>query len=235
MALPGGARVPCYRASRFAALQGHKLLDAKRTELLVTGKTDTAPGDRYAYGLGVSSDAGLNCFGHGGGAPGMNGDLKSSCSPVTRPGGSFDPIRLVRATAWPATPGNPVNFHVARDGTPAASHPRMMFGDPIQSPLAAPSLGDLFESAKGTAAGIADGASGALADGSATGPYMPLSPPTALDGGGTPGGSGGGLMQDLGSPPGGAGGGLMPALTGGGGGGGGGGGDAARQLFDDMY
>jgi len=62
---------------RFAnALQGHKLLDAQHTELLTTGKVEAGPGGKYAYGFIDRTDNGLRCFGHGGGAPGMNGDLE---------------------------------------------------------------------------------------------------------------------------------------------------------------
>jgi CubicO group peptidase (beta-lactamase class C family) len=61
---------------RFAnALEQHKLLDAKHTELLTTGKVD-AGGGRYAYGFGDNTINGLRCFGHSGGAPGMGGDLE---------------------------------------------------------------------------------------------------------------------------------------------------------------
>ena len=61
---------------RFAnALEQHKLLDAHYTELLTTGKIDT-PFGRYAYGFGDDTINGLRCFGHSGGAPGMNGDLE---------------------------------------------------------------------------------------------------------------------------------------------------------------
>jgi D-alanyl-D-alanine carboxypeptidase len=63
---------------RFAtALTQHKLLDAKHTDLLISGKVDTGRGgDKYAYGFFETSENGMKCFGHGGGAPGMNGDLK---------------------------------------------------------------------------------------------------------------------------------------------------------------
>ncbi|HUN62231.1 MAG TPA: serine hydrolase domain-containing protein [Candidatus Sulfotelmatobacter sp.] len=63
---------------RFAtALTEHKLLDAKHTDLLISGKVDTGRGgDKYAYGFFESTENGMQCFGHGGGAPGMNGDLK---------------------------------------------------------------------------------------------------------------------------------------------------------------
>ncbi|HZQ96209.1 MAG TPA: serine hydrolase domain-containing protein [Candidatus Sulfotelmatobacter sp.] len=57
------------------ALQQHKLLDAHFTELLTTGKTQTPMGN-YAYGFADSTMNGMRCYGHGGGAPGMNGDLE---------------------------------------------------------------------------------------------------------------------------------------------------------------
>ncbi|MHB1329899.1 MAG: serine hydrolase domain-containing protein [Gemmatimonadales bacterium] len=60
---------------RFAsAVTGHKLLDAKHTDLLLTGKVD-AFGGRYAYGFVDKTVNGQRAVGHGGGAPGMNGDL----------------------------------------------------------------------------------------------------------------------------------------------------------------
>lgn len=62
---------------RFAeALLNHKLLDAHYTEVLTTGKVDTPGGGKYAYGFGEEDFGGMHCFGHGGGAPGMNGDLE---------------------------------------------------------------------------------------------------------------------------------------------------------------
>jgi CubicO group peptidase (beta-lactamase class C family) len=61
---------------RFAsALQNHKLLNAQYTEMLTTGKVDAGRG-RYAYGFQESVVNGARCFGHGGGAPGMNGMLQ---------------------------------------------------------------------------------------------------------------------------------------------------------------
>ena len=61
---------------RFAeALEGHKLLDALYTEMLTSGKPGT-PDRSYAYGFEDRMVNGTRCFGHGGGAPGMNGDLK---------------------------------------------------------------------------------------------------------------------------------------------------------------
>jgi len=57
------------------ALQGHKLLNAQNTELLTTGKV-AAMGQKYAYGFMDQTYNDTRCFGHGGGAPGMNGELK---------------------------------------------------------------------------------------------------------------------------------------------------------------
>ena len=62
---------------RFAnALGNHKLLNAHYTELLTTGKMETPGGGKYAYGFGDRMQNGVRSFGHGGGAPGMNGDLE---------------------------------------------------------------------------------------------------------------------------------------------------------------
>jgi D-alanyl-D-alanine carboxypeptidase len=63
---------------RFAnAVESHKLLDTRNTELLTTGKVNTARGVKYAFGfMDDDTDATLRHFGHGGGAPGMNGDLE---------------------------------------------------------------------------------------------------------------------------------------------------------------
>jgi D-alanyl-D-alanine carboxypeptidase len=63
------------------ALLDHKLLDADHTAVLTTGKVDTPRGEKYAYGFSeqITPDGG-RCFGHGGGAPGMNGELKI-CAP----------------------------------------------------------------------------------------------------------------------------------------------------------
>lgn len=62
---------------RFAnALANHRLLNAHYTELLTTGKVDTPGGGKYAYGFSDRTVAGMRSFGHGGGAPGMNGDLQ---------------------------------------------------------------------------------------------------------------------------------------------------------------
>ncbi|HLE64260.1 MAG TPA: serine hydrolase domain-containing protein [Pyrinomonadaceae bacterium] len=56
------------------ALQQNKLLNARYTEMLTVGKIDTGNG-KYAYGFADRMENGTRCFGHGGGAPGMNGNL----------------------------------------------------------------------------------------------------------------------------------------------------------------
>ena len=57
------------------ALQQHKLLNAQYFEMLTTAKVDTPNGPR-TLGLGESTINGIRCFGHAGGFPGMNGDLR---------------------------------------------------------------------------------------------------------------------------------------------------------------
>jgi D-alanyl-D-alanine carboxypeptidase len=57
------------------ALTSHRLLNASYTDLLTTGKVETSNG-KYAFGFDDKTVNGTRCFGHGGGAPGMNGDLE---------------------------------------------------------------------------------------------------------------------------------------------------------------
>jgi CubicO group peptidase (beta-lactamase class C family) len=62
---------------RFAtALRTNRLLNAHYTDLLTTGKVDTGGNGKYAYGFQDTVVQGVRSFGHGGGAPGMNGDLR---------------------------------------------------------------------------------------------------------------------------------------------------------------
>jgi D-alanyl-D-alanine carboxypeptidase len=59
------------------AVTNRKVLDDKNTELLTTGKVNTARGVKYAFGfMDDDTDGTMRHFGHGGGAPGMNGDLE---------------------------------------------------------------------------------------------------------------------------------------------------------------
>ena len=63
---------------RFAsAVTNHKVLNARNAELLTTGKVSTPRRVKYAFGfMDDDADATFRHFGHGGGAPGMNGDLE---------------------------------------------------------------------------------------------------------------------------------------------------------------
>jgi len=61
---------------RFAvALSDHKLLSAKSTELLTSGKVEMGRGSKYGYGFGELQMNGYRIFGHNGGAPGIGSDL----------------------------------------------------------------------------------------------------------------------------------------------------------------
>ena len=64
--------------ARFAeALTSHELLSADSTQLLVTGKVALGPGISYAFGFfDLRDQDGNGSVGHGGGFPGMNGDLR---------------------------------------------------------------------------------------------------------------------------------------------------------------
>jgi D-alanyl-D-alanine carboxypeptidase len=76
----GGGYATVEDLARFAdALLSHELLGRDSTTLLLAGKTERVLQSdlRYAYGFFDARRAGGNGWvGHGGGAPGMNGDLK---------------------------------------------------------------------------------------------------------------------------------------------------------------
>ena len=62
--------------ARFAvAVREHRLLDPAHTALLLGGKVEIGQGVRYAYGFFDRVVGGRRFVGHGGGAPGMNGEL----------------------------------------------------------------------------------------------------------------------------------------------------------------
>ncbi len=62
---------------RFAnALLAHKLLNAKYTQMMVSAHVKTPGGGTYGFGFGQDKFNGVRCFGHNGGAPGMNGVLE---------------------------------------------------------------------------------------------------------------------------------------------------------------
>jgi CubicO group peptidase (beta-lactamase class C family) len=74
----GGGYSTVEDLARFAeALLSHTLLNPEAMEMLITGKEVLDFGSSYAYGFGDHRDAdGNGWVGHGGGAPGMNGDLR---------------------------------------------------------------------------------------------------------------------------------------------------------------
>jgi CubicO group peptidase (beta-lactamase class C family) len=58
------------------ALLAHKLLNATYTQMMTSAQTKTPGGGTYGFGFGQQTINGTHCFGHSGGAPGMNGDLE---------------------------------------------------------------------------------------------------------------------------------------------------------------
>jgi len=58
------------------ALRDHKLVDVELTNLITTGKGAVGPRQTYGYGFEESMEDGTRVVGHGGGAPGMNADLR---------------------------------------------------------------------------------------------------------------------------------------------------------------
>jgi D-alanyl-D-alanine carboxypeptidase len=72
----GGGSTTVGDLLRFAnALTRHVLLNEEYTALLTAGKVVNGP-TRYAYGFVEQTSGGEISFGHAGGAPGMNGDLR---------------------------------------------------------------------------------------------------------------------------------------------------------------
>lgn len=72
----GGGYTTVEDLLRFAqALTEHRLLNAQYTDLLTTAKGSPG-GESYAYGFEDDTLGGVRSFGHSGGAPGMNGDLR---------------------------------------------------------------------------------------------------------------------------------------------------------------
>ena len=58
-----------------AALRGHRLLGPELTELVMAGKVESHPGEKYAYGFSEEVVNGHRIVGHGGGFPGINSQL----------------------------------------------------------------------------------------------------------------------------------------------------------------
>ena len=109
----GGGYSTVRDLARFAeALRAHRLLDAKHTALLTTGKVDAGPGGRYAYGFIDRAVGGLRVVGHGGGAPGMNGELMIEPESGT--------VVVVLANMDPPAASRVANFIANRVAAPAA-------------------------------------------------------------------------------------------------------------------
>jgi D-alanyl-D-alanine carboxypeptidase len=89
---------------RFAqALMKHELLSPDSTDLLITGKEKLGFGGRYAYGFEDHRDAeGNGSVGHGGGAPGMSGDLRihPKSGYILTALANVDPPAAQRVTQW---------------------------------------------------------------------------------------------------------------------------------------
>ncbi len=83
------------------ALQRNVLLDAQHAALLTTVQPG-AKNPNYAYGFGSYDKNGMRCFGHNGGAPGMNGDLEVC------PGGGY--VVAVLANEDPPAAGRLSDF-----------------------------------------------------------------------------------------------------------------------------
>jgi len=100
----GGGYSTVTDLARFAdALMSHKLLRPDSTEQLITGKVEALGREMYAYGFEDRRDVdGHGSVGHGGGAPGMNGDLRiyPKCGYVVAALANIDPPAAQSATAW---------------------------------------------------------------------------------------------------------------------------------------
>jgi D-alanyl-D-alanine carboxypeptidase len=100
----GGGYSTVTDLARFAAaLMSHKLLRPDSTEQLITGKVEALGGEKYAYGFEDRRDmGGHGSVGHGGGAPGMSGDLRiyPKSGYVVAALANIDPPAAQRATAW---------------------------------------------------------------------------------------------------------------------------------------
>jgi D-alanyl-D-alanine carboxypeptidase len=100
----GGGYSTVTDLARFAdGLISHKLLRPDSTEQLITGKVEALGGEKYAYGFEDRRDVdGQGSVGHGGGAPGMNGDLRiyPRSGYVVAALANIDPPAAQSATAW---------------------------------------------------------------------------------------------------------------------------------------
>lgn len=114
---------------RFAnALTNHKLLTPESTRLLMTGKAAMGPHRRYAYGFMERDEQGIHVFGHGGGAPGMNGEL------AILP--SSDHVLVVLSNLDPPAASELADFVVERLPREEHASPRAVASAPAAEPPA---------------------------------------------------------------------------------------------------
>ncbi len=100
--------------ARFAAaVREHRLLDPAHTALLLSGKVAVAPGFQYAYGFQDRVVFGRRIVGHGGGAPGMNGEL------AFEPDGGY--VVVVLSNLDPPAAGQVAAFILERLPTPSSA------------------------------------------------------------------------------------------------------------------
>jgi D-alanyl-D-alanine carboxypeptidase len=93
--------------ARFAvAVRDHRLLDSTHTALLYTGKVPVGTAFQYAYGFMDRVVGGRRWVGHGGSAPGMNGEL------VFEPNGGY--VVVVLSNFDPPAAGQMLNFILGR-------------------------------------------------------------------------------------------------------------------------
>jgi CubicO group peptidase (beta-lactamase class C family) len=89
--------------ARFAAaVREHRLLDATHTALLTSGKVQVGTAFKYAYGFIDRVVGGRRFVGHGGGAPGMSGEL------VFEPNGGY--VIVILSNFDPPIAGVLLNF-----------------------------------------------------------------------------------------------------------------------------
>jgi CubicO group peptidase (beta-lactamase class C family) len=88
---------------RFAqALASHRILSAQWIEEATREKGKSGKGYGYGYGFVTGSKGGVQFFGHGGGAPGMNGELRvyPESGTVVAVLSNLDPPAATRVADW---------------------------------------------------------------------------------------------------------------------------------------
>jgi len=84
------------------ALRGHRLLDAAHTTLAVTPRVQASGTSRWGLGFRIQNRNGVTFYGHGGGAPGVNGEL------AIYPGSSY--VTTILSNRGHPTAVNPAEY-----------------------------------------------------------------------------------------------------------------------------